>query len=267
MSLGQSRRIVVKIGGAFTEETSLIAAMADEIGALTERGARLLLVHGGGRTVSELSRRFGCTPRFTDGLRETSPEEMILVDMALAGGVNKQLVRQLQSRGVAAWGLSGSDGGTITGKCMGGRPDRNRTAEPTAVSTRAVRHLWDGGWVPVLAPVSTDEGFLGVNINADDAATAMAEALEGRHLIFFSDVPGVLHDKTMIRHLTAEKSEELIESGVISGGMIPKVRSSLRALDKGVGAVHIAAYGQMGDLKRVLEGKQGTAIGREPGAG
>lgn len=254
---------VVKIGGALSEEVNLLTALADEIGALTREGGLILLVHGGGGSLSELSRRFGYTPRFVEGLRETSPEEMVLADMALAGGVNKRLVRLLESRGVAAWGFSGSDGRTIIGECLGGAPDRNRTAGPAEVSTKAVRHLWAGGWVPVLAPVSTDSGFLGVNINADDAATAMAEALEGRHLIFFSDVPGVLRDGKVIRCLTPGDAEELTAEGVISGGMIPKVRSALRALEEGVGAVHIAAYGRAGDLRRAIEGKHGTEIARE----
>jgi acetylglutamate kinase len=251
---------VVKIGGRPAEDDRLISSIAREICILQDGGNRLLLVHGGGITISDLQGKYGLKPRFKDGLRQTSPEEMPMVDMALAGGVNKRLVRLLRNENVNAWGLSGADGGIIRAESATGSPAENRTGTVEAVDTRALGLLWDGGYVPVFAPPATDSTGLGININADEAALALSVASGADQLIFISDVPGVLEESKIIGYLTPDLIEEKVKTGVITGGMIPKVRSAAGAVGQDVGSVFIADYSKFGDLADIISGKRGTLI-------
>lgn len=254
--------ILIKIGGRFAENDLLIASLADELASLHNDGERMLLVHGGGTTVSALQDRFGLTPNFIHGLRQTPPEEMPLVDMALAGAVNKRLVRLFHSRGIAAWGLCGADGATLTGKSMPSGGKSNRTGVVTDISTQSVELLWKEHFFPILAPPAMDASGMALNINADDAALAMAKALGASHLIFLSDVPGVLQSGEVIAEMTPADTDKLIEEGTVTGGMIPKLKASAAALEASVGAVSIAAYQEYGDLDRILAGQRGTRIVR-----
>lgn len=251
--------LVVKIGGRAAEDDGLIAAMADELAAAASRGPALL-VHGGGSTVSALQERWGVEPRFVDGLRQTAPAEMPLVDMALSGAVNKKLVRLLRTRGLAAWGLCGADGGLMRAESIGGDAGANRTGAVRAVDAAPLELLWGAGYFPVCAPPATDEAGRGMNVNADEAALELAAALGAGDLVFLSDVPGVLEDGAPIDRLTPAAIEEKIASGVIAGGMIPKTRSAAGALRRGVGAVTIGEYAGAGHLKELLSGNRGTRI-------
>ncbi len=255
-----SALLVVKIGGKSAENDALVMALTRELETLQSQGVKILLVHGGGITISEIQGKYGIKPRFIDGLRQTEPSEMPLVDMALAGGVNKRLVRTLRQGGLNAWGLCGADAGILKAESIAVSAAENRTGRVTSVDIRPLNLLWSGGYVPVLAPPATDSLGLGMNINADEASLALSAALKADQLVFISDVPGVLDTQKVIRHLTPETAEEKISSGVITGGMIPKVKSAVEALKKGVGGVFIGEYTESGNLGKILSGLQGTLI-------
>ena len=161
------------------------------MGALS-KDHRFLLVHGGGAEVTALSRKLGIESVFTNGLRQTSSTEMDVVDMVLAGKVNKHLVRLLRTRGLDAVGLSGSDGGILKGKSVGNLPDGSlsRTADVVGVDDRLLKLLTDNGFLPVIASPSMDSTGLALNLNADTAAFSLAVALSCAALVFLSDIPG-----------------------------------------------------------------------------
>lgn len=205
--------------------------------------ARLIVAHGGGAPLSAWSRRLGYEPRFVDGVRVTSDAEMELADMVLAGAVNTAIVRALVAAGVPAVGITGGDGGLITGAPVAA-PDGapSRTARPASVNGALVNALLGAGFVPVVASVASDAHGGAVNINADDAAQAVAEAVRAAALVFVSDVDGV-RDSTgrVIPTITPGEIEPLIDAGVVAGGMAAKVRAAARALRAGVGRVVIGA--------------------------
>jgi acetylglutamate kinase len=251
--------IMVKIGGKAAENEESLGALCDEMLELG-RENRLILVHGGGAEVSAFSRRLGIEPVFQQGIRQTSAEEMDLVDMVLAGRVNKHLVRLLRTRGIDAVGLSGSDGGIFTGSAMGGDPQRTRSGEVEDIDPRLLEVLLSAGFLPVLCSTSMDRQGNGLNINADTAAFKLAIRFRADALVFFSDIPGVLSDGSVVQTMSAEEAHALIQRGVIAGGMVPKVSASLEALDRGVQKVIIGQYDGAGSLARMLDGKQGTRL-------
>jgi acetylglutamate kinase len=249
--------ILVKVGGKAAERQEALAALCAEMSALG-REHRMVLVHGGGAEVTALSGRLGITTEFKDGIRQTSPEEMDVVDMVLAGGINKRLVRLLRAHGLNAVGLSGSDGGIFTGRPLDG--GGTRTGEVTGMDTRLLETLFNGGYVPVLCSTSTDAEGRGLNINADTVAFQLAARLKAQALVFLSDIPGILRDGSVVQALSGQEARDLIGRGVINGGMVPKVTASLDAMDGGVGRVIIGQYEGPGSLARLLEGKQGTRL-------
>jgi acetylglutamate kinase len=253
--------IVVKIGGKAADREESLAALCDEMLALSKE-QRFLLVHGGGAEVTALSKRLGIEPVFRDGIRQTTPQEMDIVDMVLGGKVNKRLVRLLRTRGLDAVGLSGADGGIVTGVPLGAKSGRamNRTGEVASIDKRLLELLLDNGFLPVLSPVSMDQEGHGLNINADAAAFGLAAHLQADALVFFSDIPGILRDGSVLQALSAAEAKDLVTREVITGGMIPKVTASLDALERGVQKVIIGQYDQRGSLARMLEGKQGTRL-------
>lgn len=256
----QAPLTVVKIGGRPAEDNELISLIAGELVSLQKSGKRILLVHGGGITISDIQGRYGVEPVFVDGLRQTPPSEMKIVDMALAGSVNKRLVRLLRGAGVNAWGLCGADAGILTAESASGDPNSNRTGKVVSVDAGPLELLWDGAYVPVFAPPATDNEGHAINVNADEAALHLSAVSNADQLVFISDVPGVMEDSKTINYLTPELIEEKIASGVISGGMIPKVRSAVEALGRGIGSVYIGDYSGTGNLIDILSGKRGTRI-------
>lgn len=255
--------IVVKIGGRPAASMERLDSLMKD---MAELGAQyhFALVHGGGAEVSELTRHFGLEPQFIDGIRMTTQEEMRLVDMVLGGSMNTRLLRRACLAGLEAVGLSGVDGGLFQCQSIGESPDGriNRTGRVVSVNPRVVAHQFAGGFTPILSSISVDDQGEGLNINADDAALALAEALQARSLIFISDIPGVLKADAVIHSLTPRGIEEEIKSGVIQGGMIPKVRASAGALSQGVEAVTIGDYHNQGDLDLLIRGSKGTKITR-----
>lgn len=255
--------LVIKLGGAAADHESSLHAFTRELAALVEAGARVVLVHGGGAEVSALSRRVGLQPRFRDGVRITTPEEMPYVDMVLCGAVNKRLVRTLGAAGLQAVGLSGSDGPMFTGAPLDGAAaaaQGNHTAEVERVDARLPLLLIKHGYLPVIAPTSVQPPARAVNINADTVALRLAPALGADRLLFLSDVPGILKDGAGLAALTPDQAAAEIASGTITGGMIPKVEAALHALAQGVRRVVIGQFAAPGDLVNLLTGAAGTTM-------
>ena len=254
--------LVIKLGGAAADHEPSLAAFAGELAALARGGARVVLVHGGGAEVSALSRRLGLEPRFRDGIRITTPEEMPYVDMVLCGAVNKRLVRVLGAAGLRAVGLSGSDGAMFTGAPLTGAAAGagNHTAAVAQVDTRLPRLLVEHGYLPVIAPTSVQPPARAVNINADAVALRLAPALAADRLLFLSDVPGILKGGAALPALTPRRAAAEIAAGTISGGMIPKVEAALHALAQGVRRVVIGQFAAPGDLADLLTGAAGTTM-------
>ena len=231
------KTLVVKYGGSAIGATDTIL---QDAAALTRLGARVVLVHGGGRAITGLLDKLQIPTRFVDGYRYTDADVLGAAELALSAQVNKAIVAALGELGVSAVGVSGKDGGLLTAQAKD--PALGRVGEITAVDTALLRTLLDGGFVPVVSPIAGGDGP-GYNCNADDAARAVAEALGADSLLFLTDIDGVLVDShnqhTVIPHMTLERGRELLDSGLVAGGMAPKVRNCLQAVERGVGKVVI----------------------------
>jgi acetylglutamate kinase len=255
--------ICIKCGGKAAEDQDALAALAAEATRVSALHP-VVFIHGGGAAVSALSRALGIEPLFRDGIRLTSAEEMDVVDMVLGGRMNTALVRVFARAGARAVGLTGCDAATFTGLpiSLDDSPGRKQThtGRITACDPSLIHGLLDAGFLPILASTSmTTEGFP-LNINADEAALAVASALGAAALLFLSDIPGILKKRggpagpARIGCRGGNRGRRDI------GGMIPKVRSSREALAKGVGKVIIGRYDGTGDIGRLLDGSIGTAI-------
>ncbi|TVR87027.1 MAG: acetylglutamate kinase [Spirochaetaceae bacterium] len=251
--------VVLKIGGRAVE-TELIRDLTHEIAKLAP-STRLVVIHGGGAEVTRVSELFGIEARFEAGIRMTGSIEMQVVDMVLAGKMNKALVRMLLSWGVRPVGFCGADAATIVGV-----PITDSTGQQTAtgridkVETGLIKLLLDSGYLPVIASSATTREGMPLNINADDVAFALAGALRADNLVFLSDIPGILKQEQVLRAITPTDIEREIQAGVIAGGMIPKTRSAQAALAAGVSSVVIGRYSSTGDLQRLLGNEIGTRI-------
>ncbi|MGB6895457.1 MAG: acetylglutamate kinase [Dehalococcoidia bacterium] len=254
--------IVVKIGGSTLgkHDTSL-----EDLAALHREGHALVVVHGGGATVSEWLAIHGVESRFVRGLRVTDERALQVVVAVLAGVVNKELVARLNALGARAMGLTGADGAIIRARRYD--PDLGHVGEIVCVGAEALRSLLAAGFLPVLAPIGleaqgqTSQPHL-LNINADTAAAEVARALAASHLIFLTDVPGV-HDARgrIIYNVSAEGARDLVASGAAGGGMIPKLEAALRAIDAGTRALIIDGRREHA-LQTALQGEvTGTVIG------
>ncbi len=248
--------VCVKLGGRVAADEKALDTFIIELKSLLG-GFDFVLIHGGGAELSRISRIFDIEPVFVDGVRVTRSEEMDLVDMVLGGKVNKQLVRSLFAKGVQAAGLSGVDGATVVGEAVG---PGTRTGKPKRISPKLVLSLLEADFLPVISPVSMDDEGGSLNINADEVALALAGALTAGWLIFISDIPGILKDGQVIARINRREIDKEIEAGVITGGMIPKVRASTGALESGVERVVIGGYEKTGDLQTLLDGGSGTTI-------
>jgi acetylglutamate kinase len=228
------KTVVVKMGGSTmrSEETVL-----EDAAALKRLGINVVLVHGGGPEISDWMKRLDKKPQFVEGLRVTDQETLDIAVMVLRGKVNAELVARLNALGVAAVGLSGADSGLIQAVQ---RDERlGLVGDVTRVDLRLLAQLTSQGYMPVVAPVALGEGGKLLNINGDTAAGELAAALCAEKLIFFTDVPGIQdREGNLLVQLSASEAEELVKSGAVTGGMIPKVRACLRALAT-VGRTHV----------------------------
>lgn len=229
------KTMVVKYGGNAMINEELKAAVMNDLVTLTLLGVRVVLVHGGGPEINTHLLRIGKEPEFVNGLRCTDSETMEVVQEVLAGKVNKDLVSLLRGRGV---GLCGMDGDMLHCHKKSTVPDLGYVGDITRVDTTLVEYLLDSGFIPVIATVGMDKKGTAYNINADTAACKLATALGAAKLISMTDVAGLLRDKndesTLILEVEVNEVQDLIESGVIEGGMIPKIRGCVECIANGV---------------------------------
>ena len=228
--------IVVKYGGNAMVSPELQKAVMDDIVLLRLIGVKVVLVHGGGPEISDMLRRVGKESKFVDGLRITDEETAELVQMVLAGKVNKNLVNLLQNAGGKAIGLSGMDGHMIEAKMQDER--LGYVGEITKINTAPILDLLEKGYIPVVSTIGCDGENHVYNINADTAAARIAGALKSENLILMTDIKGVLRDKddpeTLISRIYVSEVPQLMSEGVIQGGMIPKMDCCVDAIRRGV---------------------------------
>ena len=228
--------VVIKYGGNAMVNEQLKQQVMEDIVLLRLIGVRVVLVHGGGPEINDLMDRLGKKPEFVDGLRVTDQETMDIVQMVLAGKVNKTLVNLLEMKGGRAVGLSGMDGRLL--QCSVKDPRLGFVGEIQEVHIQPVTDLLNNGYIPVVSTVGCDKSGNAYNINGDTAAAYIAGALNAERLIMMTDIAGVLRDKndpsTLIPEITLSELPSLYESGIISGGMIPKVECCAKALQEGV---------------------------------
>ncbi|TDQ42106.1 acetylglutamate kinase [Aureibacillus halotolerans] len=220
--------VVLKCGGSTLEQLS--DSFFEGLRALQEQGKQPVIVHGGGPDIQSMLQQLDIKTEFHDGLRKTTEPVMNVVEMVLAGSVNKRLVTRLRSFGVDAAGLSGCDGGLLECKPIS-LETLGLVGEVTHVTTNVLEALFLKGIVPVIAPIGVDKEGVHYNINADTAAAAVANALHAEQLMFVTDVPGILKDDKLIQELSISECEALISDGTIYGGMLPKVRAALATLN------------------------------------
>ncbi len=233
--------VVVKYGGNAMINEELKQAVMGDIVLLSQVGVKVALVHGGGPDITDMLTKIGKKSEFVDGLRVTDDETVDVVQMVLAGKINKSLVNLLQNKGGKAIGLSGIDGHMIMAKKLDER--LGYVGEITQVNIQPVLDVFEKGYIPVISTLGCDDEGNVYNINADTAAERIAGGLEAESLIIMTDISGILWDKddpnTLIRQIYADDTEELEKEGVISGGMIPKVKCCTDAIKNGVRKVFI----------------------------
>ena len=235
--------IVVKYGGSAMLDESFMESVIQDITLLKLVGFKPIIVHGGGKAISGLVNRLGMEARFVNGLRVTDEDTLEAAEMVL-NKVNKKLVQIVQGLGVKAIGISGKDGGLLNvEKKFSEGEDIGYVGEVKKVNAQILLDLIDKDFLPIVCPIGLDDNFHGYNINADDAANAIAEAVNAEKLAFLTDIEGVYIDKndekSVISEMTVTEARELIENGTIQGGMIPKINNCIEAINNGVSRVHI----------------------------
>lgn len=230
------KTVVVKYGGNAMINPDLKQQVMDDIVLLWLIGVKVVLVHGGGPEISSMMDKLGKKPEFVDGLRVTDKETVDIVQMVLAGKVNKTLVTLLEHRGGKAIGLCGMDGNLIQAKMK--NPKLGYVGEVTKINIQSVSDLLEKGYIPVISTLGCDEDGNAYNINADTAAAHIAGALGAERFILMTDIAGILKDKddpsTLIPEISLSEADQLFDSGVISAGMIPKVQCCVTAIKAGV---------------------------------
>ena len=235
--------IVVKYGGSAMVDENLKKRVIEDVTLLKLVGFKPIIVHGGGKEISRWVSKVGMEPKFINGLRVTDEPTMELAEMVL-GKVNKELVQMVESLGVRAIGLSGKDGGllNVTKKYSNGE-DIGYVGEIQKVNADILWDLLDKDFLPIVCPIGLDDSFHTYNINADDAACAIARAMNAEKLAFLTDIEGVYKDpndpSTLISELQISEAKEFIEKGYIGGGMLPKLNNCIDAIENGVSRVHI----------------------------
>ena len=235
------KTIVIKYGGAAMSNAALRPSFALDVVLLRHIGVRPVVVHGGGPRIDGTLRRLGKTPRFVDGLRVTDDETMEVVEMVLGGSLNREIVELIQRGGGRAMGVTGNDGHMlqVVRKAPDGR-DIGRVGSVVHVAPEPIAAAAQGGFVPVVAPLGIGAEGCTYNVNADEAAGAIAAALGAEKLILLTDVEGVQDAAgQLVPQLPAPRARDLIATGAIQGGMIPKVQCCLAALGAGVSRAHI----------------------------
>jgi acetylglutamate kinase len=244
---------VVKIGGRAQKARALVPTLAS---AWRATPGALVIVHGGGDEVTALQRAMGRDPQFVGGRRVTTDADIAILRMTLSGVVNKRLVAALVAHGIPAVGVSGEDAALLTAQPIDAAT-MGRAGEPVHANVHLVRHLLQGGFLPVISPLARDarsETGDALNVNGDDAAAAIAGALRAAELLLIADVPGVLDQGDVVVTLDADRMRALVAAGTVTSGMIAKLEASHRALAVGVSRVRI------GDLAAIADTTRGTRI-------
>jgi acetylglutamate kinase len=236
---GQS--VVVKFGGNAMTTPELSRQFAEDVVLMHSVGIRMVVVHGGGPQIGELLGRLGIESEFRDGLRVTDAATLDVARMVLEGKVNSELVSSINVHGPYAVGLSGSDAGLI--RAHPRNPDLGFVGDISSVNPHIVERLLDEEFIPVISTIGSDETGQAYNINADTVATAVAQAMRAEKLIYLTDVDGLLADvddpKSLITRIDVDGLRSMIASGALSGGMIPKARACIDAVEAGVRSVHM----------------------------
>jgi acetylglutamate kinase len=266
------KRVVVKFGGSALEKNEL-GTLVEDLVLLQQSGLRPVLVHGGGPEISRMLERLEIEPRFVDGLRVTDAATMEVVEMVLAGRVNKRLVTMIQESGGRAVGLSGKDAFLLKARPHPRGADLGFVGEVESIDTEILEILLDRNYLPVVCSVGWGADGETYNLNADTVASGVAVAIGAEKLIVLTDVRGI-HQATRsgnkrIATLTPAGAEELLETGVVSRGMVPKLRACIEAVERGVPSAHII---HAGDIHGVLvelftDAGIGTMIRKEEGGG
>ncbi|MDO4976398.1 MAG: acetylglutamate kinase [Eubacteriales bacterium] len=264
------KTIVVKYGGSAMVDEELKANVIKDVALLKLIGLKPIIVHGGGKEISKWVRLSGKEPEFYNGLRVTDKDTMNIAEMVL-NKVNKELVGLMQKMGVNAVGLCGKDGNMI--RCNQKMPDGKDigfVGEVEKVNVQLLETLMDNDFIPVIAPIGLGHNYEAYNINADDAACAVAKAMNAEKLVFLTDIEGIFMDpnnkKTLISEMDVKTAREFIADGIVGGGMMPKLQNCIDAIEDGVSRVHILD-GRMEHcllLEFYTEKGIGTAILKDP---
>lgn len=235
--------IVVKYGGSAMSDEELKRNVIKDVTLLKLVGFKPIVVHGGGKDISNWVKKVGKEAQFINGLRVTDDETMEIAEMVLSK-VNKSLVSMVEELGVHGIGISGKDGGLLTvEKKYSDGQDIGYVGEITSVNTKILEDLLEKDFLPIVAPIGLDENYVTYNINADDAACAIAKAMGADKLAFLTDIEGVYKDpsdpSTFVSRLTVSEANEMVEKGYIGGGMLPKLKNCTDAIEAGVNRVHI----------------------------
>lgn len=238
-----NKKVVVKYGGSAMIDKQLEESVIKDVALLKLVGMKPIIVHGGGKEISKWLNMVGKETKFIEGLRVTDTETMEIAEMVL-NRVNKGLVQRIEKLGVKAVGISGKDGGTlkVNKKTVNGQ-DIGFVGDVNEVNEGLIDTLLDNDFIPVIAPIGLGDDYESYNINADDAACAVATAIKAEKLAFLTDIEGVCKNpddkSTLISVLTLDRADEMIQKGEISGGMLPKIRNCIDAVNNGVNRVHI----------------------------
>ena len=235
--------IVVKYGGSAMVDENLKKRVIEDVTLLKLVGFKPIIVHGGGKEISKWVGKVGMEPQFINGLRVTDEDTMEIAEMVL-GKVNKSLVQLVEELGVRAIGISGKDGGLLkVDKKLSDGKDIGFVGDVKEVNADILFDLLEKDFLPIVCPVGMDDDYQTYNINADDAACAIARAVHAEKLAFLTDIEGVYKDpkdpKTLISELRVEEARKLMEDGYIGGGMLPKLNNCIDAIENGVSRVHI----------------------------
>lgn len=236
----EGKTFVIKYGGAAMIDEGLKESFAQDVSLLKKIGIRIVVVHGGGREVTEIAGRLGLETRFINGQRYTDEAMMDAVQMVLAGKTNKDIVARINQHDGEAAGLCGIDVDLLRVKrATDNGTDLGLVGDVVDVNTKFLNLLLNNNTMPVIAPIGVDRFWKAHNINADLAAASVASSLKSEKLVYLSDVEGVMVNGALVHSLKKDDAKELIDGGIIINGMVPKIRSAFDALDAGVQKVHM----------------------------
>ncbi|MTI69074.1 MAG: acetylglutamate kinase [Firmicutes bacterium] len=241
----RNKTFVIKYGGSIFKNELAKKAFIDDVALLSLSGINIIIVHGGGPNISEMLTKLDKKTRFINGLRVTDKETMDIVEMVLSGKINKEITTELCNHGINALGVSGRDSKLITAKkkLLDSKEDLGYVGEVVSINNKFLLDLVNKNYIPVISPIGADDKGNAYNINADYVASFISSKLKTEKLIYISDVKGIYKDinddSSFINRVNKKEIKELINKGLINGGMIPKMECSLMALDNGTKDVHL----------------------------